>query len=97
MELSTLTFWILFSLILFAILVMILFFFSSLIHRKRIEQKLDEVFFEVRELNLRVTIVETRMEERIPLIASADTGAMPKLAPMPAGRKRGRPRKSVEE
>lgn len=96
MELSTLTFWILFSLILFAVLVMIIFFFASLTHRKRIERRLDEVFFEVRELNLRVTIVETRLEERVPMMQISHAPS-PQLASPSTAKKRGRPRKSSEE
>lgn len=87
------SFWIQFSLLLFAILVMIVFFVASQMQKRRMEQKLDNVFFEVRELNLRVTIVETRFEERIPHFQISSSP--PQISAKPPA-KRGRPRKIQE-
>lgn len=95
MELSTFTFWILFSLILFATFVMIMVFFFSQAQKKRMERRIDQVLFEVRELNLRVTVVETRQEERVPQWNSLQYAPQPSLESTP--KKRGRPRKNPEE
>lgn len=56
----------------------------------RVEHKLQELLVETRDLNLRTTIVETRLEERSFLRPEnrALLGSKPK---------RGRPRKVVEE
>jgi uncharacterized protein (DUF58 family) len=96
MELSTFAFWILFSLILFAIFIMVTISIFSQIQKKRLERRLEEVFFEVRELNLRVTIVETRLEERVPMMQVSHAPSLQLAAPSQA-KKRGRPRKNAEE
>lgn len=92
MELSTFAFWILFALLLFAIFLMITISIFSQIQKKRLEMRLEEVFFEVRELNLRVTIVETRMEERSGITISPAVSP-PQLGTPAAPKKRGRPKK----
>jgi hypothetical protein len=96
MDLNIFTFWIQFSLVLFAILVMIIAFLFSQSQKKRIERRLDQVLFEVRELNLRVTVVETRQEERMPQWHPHPM-MVPQLTSEPTAKKRGRPRKAQEE
>lgn len=85
-------FWILFGLLLFTLLVILIFFVASSFQKKRIEQKLNDVFLEVRELNLRVTVVETRVEERMPQMYPV----LPQISESSAP-KRGRPKKKIEE
>lgn len=67
---------------------MIFYFCISLIQKKRMENKVDQILTEVRGLDLRITVLETRMEERSStpreIVASSTTS-------IPA--KRGRPRK----
>lgn len=93
MELNTMYFWIGFGTLCFGIFLMLLFFALGALQKKRIEKKLDQIFVEVRDLNLRVTILETRMEERqyssVLSIPSKDT-------PKPVTSKRGRPRKNPD-
>ena len=60
------------------------------------EKRLEQVFFEVRELNLRVTVVETRQEERVQNWAAIPFHS-PQIASEPTAKKRGRPKKSFEE
>jgi hypothetical protein len=87
-------FWIEIALFLFTISLIFLFFLTSLFQKKRIEKKLDQIFLEVRDLNLRITIVETRLEERF----SPGLPRLPqKTNVTKAPGKRGRPRKIVEK
>jgi len=60
------------------------------------EKKLDQIYMEVRDLNLRVTIVETRLEERydFPSLPAQHSSA-PQISAPP--KKRGRPRKTPLE
>lgn len=94
MDASINSFWILFSLLILGIFVMIVFFSASYLQKKRMERRLDQVFFEVRELNMRVVVVETRLEERssIPSLPNHPIAEIPST-PV----RRGRPKKVVAE
>ena len=94
MDASITSFWILFSLLVFGLLITVIFFSASFLQKKRIERRLDQVFFEVRELNLRVVVVETRMEERTSITPSS-LQPVAEIGTKPA--RRGRPKKVTAE
>ena len=72
---------------------MILILALSYVQKKRLREKLDGIFFETRELNLRMTIVETRLEERLPANLNLAIPIEEKSSDVIPKRKRGRPRK----
>lgn len=85
-------FWMVFGTLCFGLMLMILFFALAAAQKGRMEKKLDQIFEEVRDLNLRVTILETRMEERAGVAAVLPSASTPKALRA----KRGRPRKNPE-
>ena len=89
MEVTINTFWIEIFLLLFALLSFLLLGIFSYFRKKVFEKKMEELHLEVRELKLRVSIIEARFEERLNILLHARPPSQISESP-----KRGRPKKS---
>jgi hypothetical protein len=78
-----------------------IFFLISLVEKKKQEQKLTDLFIEMKNLSLRITVVETRMEERMMYLHGSSRlssiSHSSSLASPNNAKKRGRPRKIKNE
>lgn len=92
MDEQTLIFWIFSVAFSFGILFSLALFLLSLSQKKRIEKKLDDILLEVRDMTLRITILETRVEERAGKPSITYSSGVTKVA-----NKRGRPPKKPPE